>query len=111
MNSDLKIIKKKYGEKMMHLCRSYMPKILETEGLLPKLLEEHFPFNRHLAEDIIAEHKEEDFKNYLFSLIDVEKQQPEIVAQKSAVELMEEAGYTLYPECQTEEDIHKLYIK
>ena len=30
MNSDLKIIKKYYGEKMMHLCRKNFSTILET---------------------------------------------------------------------------------
>ena len=40
--NDLKFIKKKYGEVMMHLCRKIFPTILETEGLLPKLLEDHF---------------------------------------------------------------------
>ena len=42
MNNDLKIIKKKYGEKMMHFCRDLFPTILETEGLLPKLLMDNF---------------------------------------------------------------------
>ena len=38
MNYDLKQIKDKYGEKMMHLCRELFPTLLETEGLLFKLL-------------------------------------------------------------------------
>lgn len=32
MNNDLKWIKKHYGEKMMHLCRDYLPSLLEKEG-------------------------------------------------------------------------------
>ena len=34
---DLKLIKKHYGEKMMHLCRELFPTLLETGGLLSKL--------------------------------------------------------------------------
>ena len=34
MNSDLKIIKKKYGEEMAKMCRDFFSTILETEGLL-----------------------------------------------------------------------------
>ena len=29
MNEDLKIIKKHYGEKMMHLCRELFPTLLQ----------------------------------------------------------------------------------
>ena len=36
---DLKLIKKYYGENMMHLCRTLFPTILETKGLLFSLLE------------------------------------------------------------------------
>ena len=42
MEKDLKLIKKKYGEKMMHYCRSELSTILEKEGLLPSLLLQHF---------------------------------------------------------------------
>lgn len=37
MLKDLKIIKKLYGEQMMHFCRSAFSTILEKEGLLPNL--------------------------------------------------------------------------
>ena len=33
MKNDLKIIKRKYGEKMMHLVRELFPTLLEDEGL------------------------------------------------------------------------------
>ena len=52
MNEDLKIIKKKYGEKMMHLCRNMFPTILEEEGLLSKLLLEHFEPSHDLYNDL-----------------------------------------------------------
>ena len=42
MNKDLIIIKKEYGEKMMHFCRDVFATILEEEGLLSKLLLNNF---------------------------------------------------------------------
>ena len=42
MNSDLNRIKKKYGENFAHLCRELFPTILETEGLLPDIIENKF---------------------------------------------------------------------
>lgn len=114
MEKDLKWIKKHYGEEMMHLCRELFPRILETEDLLPSLLREHFPNNnRYLAADIKRQAHEYEFKEYIFSLVDVDNK-PKILIQKSPVELMDKAGYILYPECKTEEDIQsfkKWYAK
>ena len=62
MNPDLKLIKKLYGEKMMHLCREYFPTILETPSLLPSILQEHFYPSRDLYEDLISNQKEGEFK-------------------------------------------------
>ena len=42
MNKDLKIIKEKYGEKMMHLCRELFSTLLEEDGLLSKLMLDNF---------------------------------------------------------------------
>ena len=53
MVDDLKIIKKKYGEKMMHLCRELFPTILEKPGVLSEILLEHFECNKSLYFDII----------------------------------------------------------
>ena len=105
MEKDLKWIKKHYGEQMMHLCRENLQQILEVEGVLPKLLEEHFPANRTLAQDIESQSLVNGFKNYIFSLVDVEKKEVEVKVNKTAKELFDEAGYILYPECKTEEDI------
>ncbi len=108
MNQDLKIIKKKYGEKMAHFCRDYFSTLLETEGLLLNLMLEHFEPNHDLYEDIINQDKEVEFKNYIFSLVDVEdKKETKII--KTPEELLSEAGYDLY-ECKSEEDIQK-FIK
>ena len=103
MNKDLKIIKKKYGEEMMHLCRELFPTILEQEGLLSKLLLDNFKESKSLSKDIIDNGLEEKFKNYIYSMIDVENGYEE-VASKRPEELLKEAGYILY-ECHSEEEI------
>ena len=111
MNPDLKIIKKLYGEKMMHLCREYFPTILETPSLLPSIMQEHFYPSRDLYENLISNQKENEFKNYIYSLID-KKYRPTSKSIKTPEELMSIAGYDLY-ECHTEEEIQsfKKYYK
>ena len=103
MNKDLKTIKKKYGEEMMHLCRELFPTLLEQEGLLPKLLLDNFKESRSLVKDIIDNNLEEEFKNYIYNQVDVENNYEEVVS-KSPEELLKEAGYKLY-ECHSEEEI------
>ena len=103
MNKDLKIIKKKYGEEMMHLCRELFPTLLEQEGLLPKLLLDNFKESRSLVKDIIDNNLEEEFKNYIYNQVDVENNYEE-VGSKRPEELLKEAGYILY-ECHSEEEI------
>ena len=110
---ELKKIKKLYGENFMKLCRNLFPTLLEEEGLLLKVLTSSFATNsRTLFEDIIKGGLEDQFKNYIYSKIDVEKNRPEIVEEKSPYELLDEAGYTLY-ECHSEEEIQqfKKYYK
>ena len=112
MNSDLKIIKKKYGEKMMHYCREEFSTILEKEGLLSSLLLSHFNESHILYDDIVNDGILNDFKNYIYSLIDVENN-VKLIVEKTPYELLSEAGYYLY-ECKTEEDIQsfkKYYSK
>ena len=103
MNKDLKTIKKKYGEEMMHLCRELFPTLLEQEGLLPKLLLDSFKESRSLVKDIIDNNLEEEFKNYIYNQVYVENNYEEVVS-KSPEELLKEAGYKLY-ECHSEEEI------
>ena len=103
MNKDLKIIKKKYGEGMMHLCRELFPTLLEQEGLLPRLLHDNFKESRSLVKDIIDNNLEEEFKNYIYNQVDVENNYEE-VGSKRPEELLKEAGYKLY-ECHNEEEI------
>ncbi len=103
MNEDLKLIKKKYGENMAHFCRDYFPILLEQKGLLPKLLLEHFEPSKFLYDDIVKHNIQGNFKDFIYSLVNVENIDEDIPT-KSPKELLSEAGYDLY-ECKTEEDI------
>ena len=102
MNADLKKIKKLYGEKMMHLCRSAFPTILEEPGKLVQLMTDNFEPSRFLYEDIVKSGKEDKFKDYIFTLNDKEEELEEV--ERSVTELLSDAGYDFY-ECMTEEEI------
>ena len=52
ITADLRIIKKKYGEEMMHLCRKLFSTLLDEPGLLPKQMLKLFEPTRFLYEDI-----------------------------------------------------------
>lgn len=100
---ELAIIKKKYGEKMMHLCRRLFPSIIE-EGKLSTLLLNHFEPSRYLYEDIVQNDKIEAFKNYISSL---NENRSEILynIDKSPRELLSDVGYDLY-ECKTMDEVN-----
>ena len=108
MNEELKIIKKKYGENMMHFCRDYFATILEIKGLLLQLLLDNFEPSHDLYDDIISQNKEKDFEDFIYSFVWVEKNNKEIPV-KTPKELLNEAGYDLY-ECHSYKDIDK-FIK
>jgi len=113
MPEDLKIIKNKYGEKMMHLCREMFPTILEQPLVLSKILLDHFEPTRFLYDDIVNEEIEDEFKSYIYQIFDSNFREEKINEGKTPFELLDEAGYTLY-ECKTEEDIQnfkKYYSK
>ena len=63
MSKDLKIIKRKYGEKMARYCRDNFSTILEIEGLLCKILLDNFNTSHILFDDIINNHKLNEFNN------------------------------------------------
>ena len=112
-SKELNRIKKLYGERFMHLCRSLFPTLLEQEGLLTNVLDSSFATNsRTLYDDIVNNYLEEEFKNYIYSKIDVEKEKPEIIGEKTPYQLLDENGYNLY-ECNSEEEIQsfKKYYK
>ncbi len=101
---DLKIIKKKYGEEMMHFCRKYFPTILDNnKGLLSEILLKHFDTIRDLYKDIKDNNIEMSFVNYINSFFNISEKK-EIETSKTPTELLKEVGYTLY-ECTTEDEI------
>ena len=105
MNEDLKIIKKKYGENMMHLCRDLFSTLMDIKpGLLSHILLSKFNPSKHLYYDITENLLENLFRSYIYSFIDKSIFKKEIVVNKTINELMRESGYTLY-ECKSEEDI------
>lgn len=114
MNSELKKIKKYYGEEMMHLCRELFSTILEEEGALLDIFESKFPHSKFLYEDIVKDNKVTAFKDFIYEIYnsppEEEKTYEEFV---SPFVLMDRAGYTLY-ECHSENDIQsfrKYYAK
>ncbi|MEE3343020.1 MAG: hypothetical protein VZS44_02905 [Bacilli bacterium] len=111
MNKDYNTLKKYYGENFAQLCRGLFPTLLEQEGLLSNIILSKFSPNHYLYDDIVSQESEEDFKNYIYCFINVEKDNIEI--NKSVKELLSDAGYNFY-ECKSEEDIQsfkKYYAK
>lgn len=106
---DYNWIKKHFGEKFAKKCRTgeMFARIMEHKGALSHILEEHFQPSKNLHDDLTKYGAWENFKNYIYNFFDVEAEhrQKNDVETKTAKELMEEAGYILYPECQTEADI------
>lgn len=105
MNSDLNRIKKKYGENFAHLCRELFPTILETEGLLPDIIESKFYPNKFLYDDINSYGSKSNFRGYINSLLEIEESE-EINTNENPYELLNEADYILY-ECKNNDDIQK----
>ena len=105
MNNELKQIKKKYGEHMMHLCRTLFPTILNEEGKLIEILDSTFGHPKYLYEDIIEKNAVSNFKDFIYYKYDNQKQKID-KSTKTPFQLMKDAGYTLY-ECKTNEDIMK----
>lgn len=103
MNKDLKIIKKKYGENMMHLCRKLFPTILEKEGILSQVILDSFEVSHELYNDLISNNLVVAFENYIYERLDY-KTDKIVKITKVPKELLSEAGYDLY-ECHTEGEI------
>ena len=103
MNSDLKIIKKKYGEKFSKLCRDLFPSILENEGVLSSLILSLFKENHFLYDDLIENNMVNKFQEFIMNEFDKNNV---ILSQtlKTPYELFEDAGYTL-KECHINEEV------
>ena len=107
LSKELKEIKKKYGETFMHICRDNFSTLLEKEGLLSKVLDKYFAANsKSIGDDIIINNILIDFKNFIYSKIDVEKEEKQIIEDKTPYEILKEAGYKLI-ECTSEEEIQE----
>lgn len=103
LSQELLKIKDKYGENMMHFCRKKFSTILEYPGLLFSLLEAKFAHPKFLYDDIINNNLEYEFKNYIYGLVNIKVNNK--ITNKSAKELMSDAGYLLY-ECKSESDVN-----
>ena len=103
MNKDLKIIKKKYGENMMHLCRELFPTILEKGGILSQVILDSFEASHELYNDLISNNLVVAFENYIYERLDY-KTDKIVKITKTPKELLSEAGYDLY-ECHIEDEI------
>ena len=112
MNSDLKIIKKKYGENFSKLCRELFPSILENEGELVSIITSLFKENHFLYDDLIKYNMVYSFQKLVMNEYG-KKTNSVIDTGKSPYELFKEQGYTL-KECHTNEEIlsyKKYYAK
>ena len=105
MTEDLKRIKKKYGEKMSHLCRKLFLAILEEKGLLPQMMEQYFEANKELYHDIIENHQEYMFTVFLLNKF-YKKEEKLLKTNKKTKELFAEAGYDFY-ECHSGQEIQQ----
>ncbi len=112
MNSDLKILKKKYGENFSKLCRNLFPSILEEEGTLVSIITSLFKESHFLYDDLIKYNMVYSFQKLVMNEYG-KKTNSVIDTGKSPYELFKEQGYTL-KECHTNEEIlsyKKYYAK
>ena len=105
MIDDLKIIKKKYGEAMMHYCRDAFATILEEPGVLSNLLLTYFEPSKELFSDLNNNNLKNSFKAFIYRKLN--KEEPLTISEnKTPQELLSSVGYDLY-ECKNEEDIQR----
>ena len=112
MNSDLKILKKKYGENFSKLCRELFPSILENEGELVSIITSLFKESHFLYDDLITYDRVRSFQRLVMNKYN-KKLDSVIDTEKTPYELFKEQGYTL-KECLTNEEIlsyKKYYAK
>ena len=105
---DKETIKDYYGEEMWKLARELFPTILDRgDGILSKILLKNFAPSRALAKALKADFCNcEDFKAYIYSKYYSDEEDTALLdTKKSPEELMKEAGYILFPEVQTSEEL------
>ena len=107
MNEDLKLIKKYYGEDMMHFCRSNFQNILEQPGKLFSILQDIFAYDKNLIFDL----PDSDLNAIQKLVFDRFKcptinEEDLVEIDKSVEQLFSEKGYKLY-ECKTYADTLK----
>ena len=106
LSKDLKYIKKKYGEQMMHYCRECFPTILNMPGKLVEILNKHFYYVKDsLYDDIKENHKEEEFNDFVYSNAGLKNEYDIRDVSKTPKELLDDAGYDLF-ECKTVEEVN-----
>lgn len=107
-NPDLKYIKKHYGERFAKLCRECFSSIMEYPGMLAEIITSRFDETDSLYEDVLP--NKDMFRSYIlndfYEKVNIKKG---IKTHKTPTELMDEAGYILYPECKTEDDIQSFF--
>ena len=105
MNEELKKIRKDYGEKIMHTCRSFFPQFLGKGDLVYNVLTKYFAPTHSLYEDLDKRSGLYDFRDFIDSILYGAKEEAELTeTDKDPYTLMDEAGYRLY-ECETEAEI------
>ena len=102
---DFNYIKSHYGEKFAKLCRELFPNIFEHKKELPEFLIKHFDNIPTLYDDILL--SKEDFRDFVFSSLNFTQKTNLVKTDKSPEQLMDEAGYYLFPECKKERDLKK----
>ena len=106
LSKDLKYIKKKYGEQMMHYCRECFPTILNMPGKLVEILNKHFYYVKDsLYDDIKENHKEEEFNDFVYSNAGLKNEYDIRDVSKTPKELLDDAGYDFF-ECKTVEEVN-----
>lgn len=106
MIDDLKLIKDRYGEKMMHLCRKEFSTILEYPGTLYATLSQFFYQSKFLYDDLIKSNKVNSFIKYIYSEIKNEfEKQEELDVDVTPDILLEKVGYYLY-NCNSNEEVN-----
>ena len=105
LDAVLKLIKRHYGEKMMHFCRDNFPTVLECPDKFYKALTNTFYPSKFIYDELMDQYNANRFIEIINDEInkkDEVKEEKEVI--KTPEELLDEAGYILY-ECHTEKDI------